>query len=260
MKMKFINIQTDRFAKYERIGTVEKAQLLDCIINYARTGSEPSDDEVSPVVSVLFESIKSDMDYYDAKYLTRCETNRRVGALGGRPRKDNPKGVPENPQETVGLFTKPKEKREKGKEKGKSKGKENISCSPHSGERKREIENKESLSRFEEWWKVYDKKVDRSKALKKWLRLSEKEQMKCIEVAPSYVASTSDKQFRKNPTTYLNGECWNDEIVVRHSKEQSQPTKQDDAYWKRRGWDAPKLTDEEFHRLNGRPEGYDPHR
>jgi hypothetical protein len=30
---------------------------------------------------------------------------------------------------------------------------------------------------------------------------------------PIYVRSTPDKTFRKNPETYLNGECWNDEVV-----------------------------------------------
>lgn len=27
-----------------------------------------------------------------------------------------------------------------------------------------------------------------------------------------YVKSTPDKQFRKNPQTWLNGQCWNDEV------------------------------------------------
>lgn len=34
----------------------------------------------------------------------------------------------------------------------------------------------------------------------------------------AYVAANNVKQYRKNPLTYLNGECWLDEIVT------SQPT------------------------------------
>ena len=34
----------------------------------------------------------------------------------------------------------------------------------------------------------------------------------------NYVDSTPDKQFRKDPTTYLNNECWNDEIIVKTNK------------------------------------------
>ena len=43
------------------------------------------------------------MKYYDANYSKRCETNRKVGRKGGRPHKENPK-------ETDGLFSKPKDK------------------------------------------------------------------------------------------------------------------------------------------------------
>ena len=66
---------------------------------------------------------------------------------------------------------------------------------------------------FERWWALYDKKTGRAKCYAKWLRLSDEERELCIANTPAYVASTPNKQYRKHPLTYLNGECWNDEIV-----------------------------------------------
>jgi hypothetical protein len=38
---------------------------------------------------------------------------------------------------------------------------------------------------------------------------------------PAYVLSTPDKQYRKNFETYLNQECWNDEVIT--NGQQNQP-------------------------------------
>ena len=37
---------------------------------------------------------------------------------------------------------------------------------------------------------------------------------KIFETLPAYIRSTPDVQFRKDPLTYLNGKCWEDEIVA----------------------------------------------
>jgi len=73
---------------------------------------------------------------------------------------------------------------------------------------------------FDLWWEMYDKKCGRKDCEKKWGKLSPKEQAACLEATPSYVASTPDKQYRKNPLSYLNQKAWNDEIIVRHNPDQ----------------------------------------
>lgn len=80
----------------------------------------------------------------------------------------------------------------------------------------------QELDPFEYWWKLYDLKVGRDKCEKKWAKLTEKEKSECIAATPAYVQSTPDKQFRKRPLTYLNGKCWNDEIINRNGT--NQPT------------------------------------
>ena len=70
---------------------------------------------------------------------------------------------------------------------------------------------------FSVWWKLYDKMVGRKDCLKKWAKLTVKEKRDCLAATPAYVASTPDKQFRKNPLSYLNQKAWNDEIIPRNN-------------------------------------------
>lgn len=70
---------------------------------------------------------------------------------------------------------------------------------------------------FEFWWRSYDKKVGKDKARKLWDKLSNKDKKACMEYTPSYVASTSEKRFRKNPETFLRNKSWNDELIYRNN-------------------------------------------
>lgn len=68
---------------------------------------------------------------------------------------------------------------------------------------------------FEDFWKAYDKKVgSRVKIENKWNKLSIEEQEAIMSHIPKYKYSQPDKQFRKNPETYLNNRAWEDEIVA----------------------------------------------
>lgn len=71
-------------------------------------------------------------------------------------------------------------------------------------------ETKEDL--FAIFWDLYDKKTDTAKCKAKFLQLSNKDIETILSTVASYVKAHPDKQFRKNPLTYLNGQCWKDEI------------------------------------------------
>lgn len=75
--------------------------------------------------------------------------------------------------------------------------------------------NKENISLslendFAKFWDVYNKKNDSKKCKEKFLKLPKKDIDKILEVLPSYINSTPDIQYRKNPLSWLNGKCWND--------------------------------------------------
>lgn len=69
------------------------------------------------------------------------------------------------------------------------------------------------LVSFEKFWSMYDKKRKRPACEKKWAMLTEEQRQLALNHAPKYAASTPEKRYRKDPLTYLNGECWNDEII-----------------------------------------------
>lgn len=67
---------------------------------------------------------------------------------------------------------------------------------------------------FEWFWKDYDKKVgDKQKLKKKWHKLTDEERQNAMNYIELYKQSVPDKQFRKNPETFLNNKSWNDEII-----------------------------------------------
>ena len=76
--------------------------------------------------------------------------------------------------------------------------------------------NKDINIDFEYYWSEYDKKIGDKKKLKsKWDKLSDKERQDAMNYIDLYKISVPDKQFRKNPETFLNNKSWNDEIINR---------------------------------------------
>lgn len=76
---------------------------------------------------------------------------------------------------------------------------------------------------FEVFWEAYDYKVGREAAHKAWKRMHPTERESARKQAPLYAAATPDKKYRKHPATWLNGRCWEDEIVDRTKRGPSEP-------------------------------------
>ena len=66
---------------------------------------------------------------------------------------------------------------------------------------------------FDTFWTMYNKKQDRAKCEKKWLKLTDEERLLTMNHLSEYIQSTPVKQYRKHPYTYLNGEAWNNEVI-----------------------------------------------
>jgi hypothetical protein len=68
---------------------------------------------------------------------------------------------------------------------------------------------------FENVWALYGRKGNRKTSERRWANLKNHSREAALKHIPLYVASTPDKQFRKNFETYLNQEAWNDEVVFK---------------------------------------------
>lgn len=84
------------------------------------------------------------------------------------------------------------------------------------------IENEINIS-FTDFWNLYDKKVgDKTKLTKKWVALKDDQRVLIMEHLPKYKKSKPDKQFRKDPETYLNNSGWLDEIIGLKTEDKQQ--------------------------------------
>ena len=86
-----------------------------------------------------------------------------------------------------------------------------------------EIEDENTIYSFDEFWETYNKKTGRVNCERIYARLKDKDYAKIKETLPIYLASVKDKQYLKNPQTYLNGKCWEDEIY--QEAKTTEPTK-----------------------------------
>lgn len=66
---------------------------------------------------------------------------------------------------------------------------------------------------FEKFWKLYDKPTEKQNCIAKWNKLSDSERELIFEKLPVYVEATPERQFRKNPLTYLTRKIWLDELI-----------------------------------------------
>lgn len=75
-------------------------------------------------------------------------------------------------------------------------------------------------SSFEKFWELFNKKVDKKKCFVTWKNLSAQDRIDAFGKVAEYVKSTPNQHYRKNPRTWLNGRCWEDEIISQEQKAQ----------------------------------------
>lgn len=97
--------------------------------------------------------------------------------------------------------------------KGNSESNKRVTSQQQAGNTNNNGNNEDNIyiPTFEDFWKIYSRKTDKKKSEISWNKIPDCEKPKIIEAVPKYLKSVSDKKFIKYPTTYLNGECWNDE-------------------------------------------------
>lgn len=148
------------------------------------------------------------MEEIRLKRLKHKNYQRENGKLGGRPKKAN-----QNLNNNLGESqTKPKPK---------------PTEKPLESENEIYITTNSNISNttaskpsFEDFWDLYDKKVDRKTCELKWKKLSQVDKEKIMENLPLYIVATPEKQFRKNPETYLFNRSWENEIVLDNKSSQ----------------------------------------
>ena len=71
----------------------------------------------------------------------------------------------------------------------------------------------EKIDMFNDFWNRYDKKINRDDCLKKWKKLSITDMQEALKMVDVYVKSTPEKQYRKNPSTWIYQKGWRNEVI-----------------------------------------------
>ena len=95
---------------------------------------------------------------------------------------------------------------------GKISSKQEIEINQSNGESPAQQESIDNL--FQDFWDLYDKKIDRDKAYKKFCKLSKKDIAAIMIHIPKYKISQPIKKYRKDPCTYLNNNSRENEVVM----------------------------------------------
>ena len=147
--------------------------------------------ELDQITKMVFLPFKNQFKRDNDKYEETCERRAIAGSKGGKQKVAN---ASKSKQKVANLA-------------------DSVSKNKNKSKNDSDSDSKVINDRFAEFWDLYGKKTDLSKCKAKFARLSKLEIDLLFENLPDYIRSTPDKQYRKNPITWLNGKCWNDEIL-----------------------------------------------
>ncbi len=83
------------------------------------------------------------------------------------------------------------------------------------GQDKENVQNDVLPAPFENFWEQFGYKKNRKKAQSAFNRLTKANQKLCVEMIPAYLANISATGTpQMHPTTWINGERWNDDFTV----------------------------------------------
>jgi hypothetical protein len=190
-KKKSFLLYLDTLEILHKLTDEQAGKLLKAFLAY----HSGQDFNLDPMLDLVFFSFQAQFERDGVKYNSIVERNRNNGSKGGRPKN------PAKAKEPSGLSGNPSEPKKADSVSGNDSDKDSDSV------------NKVTNDRFAEFWDLYGKKTDLSKCKTKFARLTKTEIELLFEKLPAYIKSTPDKQYRKNPITWLNGKCWNDEIM-----------------------------------------------
>lgn len=195
--------------------------LINALVDYDSMGTIPS---LTGAVKIAFVAIKMQIDKDRAKWEETCEKNSDNGKLGGRPRKTetNPekRTVFQETQKSERFLEKPKKADydcdydyDNDYEDQKTKN----SCSlPEKPATERKPSRLDIA--FDDFWASYPRKVGKGAAKKSWDKIRPSPELHGKILAAVAAAKKSkqwaeDIKYIPHPSTWLNQERWEDEIL-----------------------------------------------
>lgn len=76
------------------------------------------------------------------------------------------------------------------------------------------IEKRIVDERFEKFWNLYGKDIQKDNCYNEWKFINTIDKDKILKTLPLYIESTPEVRFRRHPLTYLRNKVWLDEIFI----------------------------------------------
>lgn len=187
-------IYCDLIDAIDHLTTLEKGELFVHLLDYVNDKNPVMENRMlMGTWKHIEQSLKRDL----VKYESRADRSRENGKLGGRPKNlDKPSGLNKNPDEP----------------------KEPVSVTDTDTVTDTDSVNEKDIKYnilFDLFWSAYDKKVGhKDKLMVKFKTLSESDIGLIMDYIPRYKMSRPEKQYRKDPSTFLNNKGWLDEIIL----------------------------------------------
>ena len=184
--------------QFELLTDEQLGKLIRGIFTYTDSGKIPELDSVS---KMAFSFMKSQVDRDTLKWeeqkRQRSEAGRKGGIKSGKTRRSKTKQN-EAPLQSA---------------------KQNEANEAVDVDVNVDVNVNKHTEQFEEFWKLYPKKRDKKKARDKYVRLLKKKDIheQILEGLKGHLPlwDELEEQFIPYPTTWLNGERWNDEIETK---------------------------------------------
>jgi hypothetical protein len=190
MKASFI-LHLDSLNILTQLTEEQSGKLFKALYQYQLDKTEP--DEFW--LKIAFAPFKAQFERDNVKYLVICERNKQNSIKGGRPK------LVKNPENPVGLF-----------------GSQTVPKNLDSDNDSDSDSGNNINILFNQFWSAFDKKIDKDKCRKVWTKLGQNKKVdlaNIIESAKIYKTLCPDSKYQKNPLTWLNGKCWEDEIQTK---------------------------------------------
>jgi hypothetical protein len=105
---------------------------------------------------------------------------------------------------------------------------ENPTYNKKESTKKETVKKKENhISLFSDFWVIYKRKIDKTKAQKKFESLSSDDQKNALAGAKKWAekweAEKTDLQYIPHPTTWLNNRRWEAEIFINNFNKKTVP-------------------------------------
>ena len=200
---KAFKLYADQITTFEMLSNEEAGILIKHIYSYVNDRNPVLEDRL---LQVTFSQIKANLKRDLALYNKACNKNSENGKLSSLAKKDKDLHLKVKAKEItldealkiVETTSKPILKPSKALKPIK--------------------DNSVRLEQFEKVWDIYNLKKGKKRSLALWLKLKESDIDKIRNTIVDYVNDTKDSNFRKHLSTYLSGECWNDEIEDQATK------------------------------------------